>query len=739
MSIKHLSDSEYDAFKTQGLAGLNDEAYDRLKLPADSGQVQTDADAEGQKAYFKQHQVEGAVNSVARPIKTALDSTLGEVSSLINKYDAPTLGVYESSPLDSLKTLGSGVSAAIENTSDWAQKKLVSGEMPNIANSVNRVADLASVLNPFPKDTGGIVVAHGVNAGLGILSEPFTSLKPEKVENTLRNNGMPGASRPFDRIEDIRAAKLAEVNKIVEREQTDLSQKEHFSSARKALKDVTGSEEVLPQADRQQSGINVQNSIDPRIIDDTGKPVLDENGNSKTDFNKEIGKDKLPLENNSQALREQLALQPNIRIPDVGDALGELRSELSGYLTRGQDVHAASILKPYLEFGKFHPDFLPGVDKPVSDYPVALPTKLYADVRGLRDIANSLTSEFQGSRGKTALLKAADIIENGLYDKIPEDLASKLEVNKKRWAEFYGKHYNPLINDIRGNITNPVKPSSVLDMVFDNEDTMDAVRKSVGEREWDRLRADRINRLVGSIIGDADPSKALDSIENNKPGYLAHFIKPEEMDNLRVFAGDMKQRNILAEDTNNLEMNQREARNNRTGDPKELAYLKRADDKLTFAKQSVIGTVGGVTGALAGFASHSWPVTFALTTMGGTIGVLPEVLSKLYLDNPSIRAGLVKLSESRSNLESIENTAKLVSTISQQKEEVRKLQDTKEGEKKKPIPPHLKPYVSTKKEEQIILPSDIKPYRPGAPTEEPLQGQDPLDAGETYQWPVSAH
>ncbi len=757
-SYRHSNPTRYANWTNEEILGFKkagafaDPKYDEKYRMLSEPDVPEEAD--GEDAYMKQHPEARMAERMAKPGQWFQQNVLAPTVSAIDEAVGPT-------PIgDAMSGMGlsrmwnehaRGVASAedrwIAQGKDITNLPIV-GQVHNPLHALNRDIHEAMVdFNPFPESTGGAIVGAAMLGAIEIptkLGEMVKATTPEAVEAGFGklSKVIPGADKVFkdlarakedqvmsdhvtglamDAARERDARALAGLSLDIQRgEGTNEMNKQAEMTSHRIL---MGSEYTVPQLPQIEVGQTVQLAVNPA------------NKLSNMYF------DKVPLVKETNTIREKLA-EHEVPLADVNEKLGDIKSELMGIVNTPAENSVASVLNKYLNKKAFYEE-----RKGASYQPVVVTADILdKDAATLQSMGkNRLRSDAPGAKeAGVALLKASEEIKNLIMDKVPEGLAKRVDNNNQSWYKWYSTYDNGFIRLVR----NPPF-SEAFDPIFHSPESVMAYRAAVDEHEFQYAVKNKVNELIGKLSGADDPKAALAQLRKERPGWLESFLNENQnthLDSLMAHKAEVRQG---VKDVEGLYKKREEVedRSRRASDKDNLDPTIRREDKIpkgTMLDNSdrtkiLLGTALSAPGWL-GVLGHFSPEVATTVGVVSAAGFGPELLSRLYLTSPEVRSMILDAGSAKDHVEAVKKAAQLATFLEAKSDEKRSYEEqpVKEGQAKKPMPHSLKKFEHPK-EEPILLPSDVKPYVPGAPEEEPLQGQDPLDAGETYQWPVSAH
>ncbi len=241
-----------------------------------------------------------------------------------------------------------------------------------------------------------------------------------------------------------------------------------------------------------------------------------------------------------------------------------------------------------------------------------------------------------------------------------------------------------------------------VDPVFDKQSSRDAYKAAVSPEEWRLATKNKINEVVGKILGSDDPNGTFNKMNKEAPGYFKGFMTDQQIDYLDGVSGESKAKlSYLKDDLKGLADLREDlmGKSRRSGDVGNDPIVRSTDkpmpDNSYRAKALFTGSVASA-GTL-GILAHYHPMIATAIAGVEAIGFGPEILGRLYLNFPEVRSMLLDAGSAQSHIEAVKSGAKIASFLEAKTDEIQNYKQ-QTGENKKPMPVSLKKFDEVLKE-----------------------------------------
>lgn len=648
---------------------------------------------------------EAIVDTAARPgqwFQSKMSDLGEETQKIVERVKAnmpPEVVEYAErrSPLGRAMGLSAQADEAAEDYKSSVDKKLVSGKLSESEtrrlSNRREAVDMAQFFNPVPRNTseallgGAMAGAMEIPGGLG---KRLSNLTPEVVEGKFTKLGeiIPNAAKGFEEANALKAAtKRTETdltNLNTQIKEGEESKRLHHDKRMAAQKALTGSESVVPQLLPEEVGnrISAALSYETNPYSEGGKalaPISAMRGRLMGTVDPSSGK-RIP---GSLSKHE-------IPVNSVTTQLGQVKADLLGLVNTPGENSVRTILAPYLKLPEWvNEQTIDASGKSEftsQSYKISVATAL-SDAEALGRLAKS--KESSSPTAARALKEAQDIIRKSVTKNLPEKLGKAVIQNTRDFGEWYKKYDNEHTRSIRNR-----NPSQMYDPIFDSVESVNAFKDAVSPEDWDYVRSNKINEVVGKVInapegkagayGDG-PWGAYNTL--NKAGYLDQFMTPGEKARFERIVSNKHDVDVLKADLEGLRK-QKEAIEDSTRRKDDTVVKQRKDDKSEFTRNILASATGiGALGILVG----AFPVLSGVVAAVGAVGVTPEMIGRLYLKSPEVRSRILDAGMAKSYTESIKHAAQLSSFLETKQREIESYKN-QTGENRKKMPEDLRKY-----------------------------------------------
>lgn len=697
--------------------------------------------ADGHDAWAKQNPFANTIDTLAKPGQWFQQNVMSPAVEGINNNTPQIVK-------DSVKYTPVGLAMGISDQADKVAEettssldKFITSPNPGALGDLERYAargardtvDLVQGLNPIPKNVGELAV-QGTMELAGALGSKIANSTPHGIEESFRK--FPGGGKGFDEahnavldkvgdeariagnnldkenyikakaeaekqfaIDKDEAQRLFEKNMEIAGKRTEAAklynkaemesvlaqQKEANEWSRAARKNLTGSEDIVPQLPQAEMGYHISRSL------------------SELNPYSEVSKAKEPIVTERNSLYNA-ANEYKVSLPVVKAALLPIFDELDGIVKTPGEASAASVLKKYLDQKEVEP--IPGhvgfAGKVGAVRDLNLSAKdILKDAGTLGDLAESKLKN--DPVASVSLSKAQNALQVIASDMLPQDLKEGIITNRRKFGEWYKKYRNDHIKTINGEL-----PSQMFDPIFASEEAAKAYEAAVSPAEWELVQKNKTNEILGKILNSENPKATFEAMKRDAPGFMDSFLDKNQQvmmqgvinnkDAILQAQSDMlalekaqdalDKQNRRAGDTG-IVMRKDEAKLRDVAEPTPTPAVMK--DKSTRGTKLFVGNLASA--GVLGVVAHYNPVLAAGMGVVAAAGFGPELLGRLYIATPELRSMFLDLGKAPDHFEVIKNAARITVYLEAKQREVQKaLEPGKDGKKNK-LPADLKKFV----------------------------------------------
>lgn len=627
MALEHLNDSEYEALKSQGLVGLNDEAYDRYKLPKGYGIPKTKSQETYPEEQYKNQ------NPEVRSLETAQKMVESAVPEPVKK---------------GAEMLGRGVSAAsraIQKPFDYARsipglKEATILTQPLGLGGLFAAADAGKVIHEGGKmmvkrgeesAEAGSVALGSAQAGLGGLAQMVPAQESDiilsaiPVEKAVAPSAKfaLGATDELGKMVQVAAEFLPGSSLVVDA----------FKAGKVAVKENLAFKRRVSKLSKQLTYVG------DKVADmESGfKPVADaitygEFAKKGLEFQEQLSK--APLIAAVDDLASKKSMKALSSVEDIGLEAGTIANELTGVIETAKDTTVTKIINKYLGqkqdatdifiFDSEKGSFKRAKGAPPPEYVEASVSDLLKDRSRIGEaIEKSKRSGVLYTEQSTALIKLQDVIDSGIERRLVNDAPALKQMQEIRagWRRHYDKYASDTAITIKSS-----NASDVISKIGRTASGVEEARNILPTAVFEKIAQDEAYGLLNKMNKAKNASQALSDELIAGKGYYERLLGQNQVASMKTLAAHkVDAKGMLDEMTGLGEEIEKTFGKNRRKNASILDNLKRATDTGKIARQaSVVGSLelAAATLLLSGNAK--------MAALFGAIGLAPGAVALAY-------------------------------------------------------------------------------------------------------------